>query len=373
MSKTIFLATGGTGGHVFPARALAAELLGRGYDVTVVTDQRGQNYEHLFADCRIHRIDAASPSGASPLGKISAALSITRGVRQARRLIAEEAPIAFVGFGGYPSLPTMFAGLSSRLPTILHEQNAVLGRVNKLLSGWVRGLALSFEDTLGVDTNNEDNVMVTGNPVRAEIVAAGSSEYAGPNDQEPLRLFVFGGSQGARILSQIVPEAVSLANTDSSRAIQVVQQCRPEDAEQVQSLYRQMNIDAVVQEFFDDMPAQFARAHLVVARAGAGTVFEISAAGLPSILVPFAAAADDHQTRNAAALASGGGALVMPEAELTARMFGCLLTELADDPARLSSMSAAAKSFAPEDAAGRLADFVLQYCEENGSGERIAA
>jgi UDP-N-acetylglucosamine--N-acetylmuramyl-(pentapeptide) pyrophosphoryl-undecaprenol N-acetylglucosamine transferase len=373
MSKTIFLATGGTGGHVFPARALAAELLSRGYDVTIVTDQRGQNYERLFADCRIHRIDAASPSGASPLGKVSAALSITRGVAQARRLIAEEAPIAFVGFGGYPSLPTMFAGLASRLPTVLHEQNAVLGRVNKLLAGWVRGLAVSFEDTLGIDINNEDNVIVTGNPVRAEIVAAGQSKYVGPKNQEPLRLFVFGGSQGARILSQIVPEAVLLANTDGVRPIQVMQQCRSEDVEQVQSLYRQMNIDAVVQEFFDDMPRQFACAHLVVARAGAGTIFEIAAAGRPSILVPFAAAADDHQTRNAAALASGGGALVMSEAELTARKLGCVLTELANDPDQLSSMAAAAKSFASEDAAARLADFVLQYCEENGAGERIAA
>ncbi len=373
MSGTIFLATGGTGGHVFPARALAAELVDRGYQIIVVTDRRGHDYERLFDDAKIHRIDAASPSGVNLMGKLSTALMIARGIKQARRLIAKEAPVAVVGFGGYPSLPTMFAAMSYRKPTILHEQNSVLGRVNKLLATRVRGLALSFPDTAGVESAKIGDLRVTGNPVRSEIIEVGRRPYLPPGADDPLRLLIFGGSQGAHILSRVLPEAIAMIRDDMPRKVRVVQQCRPEDIDNVVKIYQQSNIDATVREFFDDMPTQLQKSHVVIARAGASTIFEIAAAGRPSILVPYAAAMDDHQTNNAQALSAVGGAQMISEADFTVRKLATVIRDMAVLPTDLSELAAAAKNFAPDNSAAQLADFILAHCAHNSENQGIAA
>ncbi len=373
MNETVFLATGGTGGHVFPARALADELKARGLRVVVVTDQRGQNYETIFEGAEISRIDAASPSRARALAKVSVAVTVAKGVSQARRLIAEARPAVVVGFGGYASLPTMLAAAFRRVPTVIHEQNAVFGRVNKLLAPWVRSIALSFPGTRGIELGQSGKIVVTGNPVHREIARIGEAAYEIPRARGGRSLLVFGGSQGAHILSKTVPEAVSLLDAEMRAELHVVQQCRPEDLEVVAEFYRQKEISAELGEFFDDMPARLAAADLIIARAGASTVYEIATARRASILVPFAAAADGHQALNAAALADCGAAKVIGEADLNARQLSICLASLLADPAALAKMADQARAFARVDAAARLADLVVALIEQNGQGGRLAA
>ncbi len=373
MSGAIYLATGGTGGHVYPARALAEELQKRGHEIAVVTDQRGKNYEKIFADAAIHRIDAATPSVAGALGKVGAMMTILKGMTQARRLIVKERPSAIVGFGGYPSLPTMVAGSLCRLPTVIHEQNAVFGRVNRMMAGWAKQVAVSFPETRGVDGDLSAKLHVVGNPVRAAIADVGTAGYPAKGGDEPLTLFVFGGSQGARILSAVVPEAICLLPEGMSRRLSIVQQCRPEDLETVRGIYEQKSIVAEVDSFFHDMPDRLAAADLLVTRAGAGTVFEIAAAGRPALLVPFAAAADNHQYHNASALMRAGGALIMTEEEFSARRLSQRLAELMSAPEMLVKMASHALTFAKPDAAARLADLVLGLIAAENDTGRIAA
>lgn len=356
MSGGIVLAAGGTGGHVFPAQALAEELLARGRRVDVISDGRGARFEGTAGAVEWHRISAATLTGVGPIGKAVAVASILRGVLQAILLLRRLSPSGVVGFGGYPSLPTMLAAWLLKLPRAIHEQNAVLGRVNRLLAGKVNAIATSFAELKFVPETARDAIVFTGNPVRADIVALAGRPYVAPVRGAPVSLLVFGGSQGARILSEVVPATLAALPDDQRGRLRVVQQCRTEDLDAVRAAYRNAGIEAVVETFFTDMPARLSDSQIIISRAGAGTVGELSVAGRPAILVPYAHASDDHQSANAEMLVKAGGAWSIAQSEFTVARLGALLAELLADPARLSAAAAAAASTGRPDAAARLAD-----------------
>ena len=350
------LAAGGTGGHVFPAQALAEELLARGRQVDVISDGRGARFELAGGAVRWHRISAGTPTGANPLSAALAFGRILVGALQAIGLLRRISPAAVVGFGGYPSLPTMLAAWLLRLPRAVHEQNAVLGRVNRLLASRVDAIATSVLTLQRASETVREKSVFTGNPVRAEIAALAGRPYLPPNGASKINVLVFGGSQGARILSEVVPEALAELPEPMRTRLSVVQQCRTEDLDNVRERYRTAAIAAEVATFFDDMPARLSDSQIIISRAGAGTVGELSAAGRPAVLVPYAHAADDHQTANARALAEAGGAWVIAQDAFTVQAVNSLLRELLTDPDRLSMAAAAAASIARPDAAARLAD-----------------
>ncbi len=371
---TFVLAAGGTGGHVMPAQALAAELRRRGHAVAVMTDVRGAKFRAGFGDAPFAVLPAGTFAGRSPMARLRAVADILRGVLQARRLLKQWNAAVVVGFGGYPSLPPMLAALSRRVPTCLHEQNAVLGRVNRLIAPRLSALAVSFAATRGLGSRDKARAVVTGNPVRPEIL--GIAPYAAPSEDGPFRLLVLGGSLGARIMSEVVPAALALLPPALKSRLQVTQQARDEEAGPVAAAYEAEGIAAELAPFFADVPAKLDQAHLVIARAGASTVAELAAAGRPSILVPLPSAADDHQTVNAAALADAGAAFSVPQREFTPAELAKRLQRLALAPARLAEAAVAARGQARVDAASRLADLVEALAAAPRRGriaERVAA
>jgi UDP-N-acetylglucosamine--N-acetylmuramyl-(pentapeptide) pyrophosphoryl-undecaprenol N-acetylglucosamine transferase len=352
----IVLAAGGTGGHVFPARALAETLIARGWRIALVTDSRGTAFGDSVAGVETHRIRAASFSGGI-LTKLKGLIQLGVGLLQARRLLRRLSPAAAVGFGGYPSVPTMWAATGIRIPTLIHEQNAVLGRANRLLAPRVSRIATSFEEVQGIRAKDRGKVDLTGNPVRRSIAAIGSLPYPKRNTaEEPLNILVFGGSQGATILSDVVPAAVAALPDNLRQRLRIVQQCRAEDLERVRDTYRDAATDAELAPFFEDMPAYLAAAHLVIARAGASTIAEVTSAGRPAVLVPYRHAMDDHQTVNARAIEAAGAGWTYSEdaftpSALMAKLEACLST-----PVLLEEAAAKALTAARTEAAGALAD-----------------
>jgi len=349
----IVLAAGGTGGHVFPAVALAETLAARGWRPVFATDDRGLRYNIGF---ETHRIQTAGLAGGFAK-KLAGALAILRGTWQAVRLLRRTRAAAVVGFGGFPSLPAMLAAVLLRRPILLHEQNAVLGRVNRLLASKAKVVGLSFAETKGAPGGAS---RLVGNPVRAAVRDVGDGGYTPPGagERDPINVLIFGGSQGARVLSDALPAAVAGLEEDLRRRIAVTQQCRPEDLDRVSAVYAEADVRACLAPFFEDMPARLARTHLVVARAGASTVAELAAAGRPSILVPFAGAMDDHQTANAEALVAAGAGWRVAEADATSERLGALLADKLSAPIGLGLAAAAARSVANADAAAVLADLV---------------
>lgn len=358
MSAGIVLAAGGTGGHLFPAQALAQALRGRGHRLTLVTDGRGGGYGEMFDGIDVEVVAAATLTGRGLPGRVSALFDIARGVGQARRLLKRLRAAVVVGFGGYPALPTMLAAISLRLPTLIHEQNAVLGRVNRLLAPLVTAIAASFARTSGIPPRHRGKVTVTGNPVRAEVKRIGEQDYVPPETGGAIRLLVFGGSQGASVLSDVVPAAILGLDDDLAERIALTQQCRPDDCERVAMLYRSAGIAAEVASFFDDLPDRLASAHLVIARAGAGTVSELAVAGRPAILVPYQHATDDHQTANAENLAGVDGAILLAQQALEPLDLTRRLEGLARHPERLAALARNARLAGHADAGERLADLV---------------
>jgi len=348
---TVILAAGGTGGHVFPALAAAEALSARGWRVVVATDGRGRRFEGAAETAAI---SAGGLSG-GPVAKALDAVRIGRGVLQAAALLLRTRADVVVGFGGYPSLPTVLAARLLRRPIVLHDQNAILGRVNRLLARRADRVATAFPDAKGAPAGR---TVVVGNPVRADIAAVGEAGYAPPASGEPAELLVFGGSQGARVLSDVVPAAVAALSDGLKARIRIVQQCRPEDIDRVAAAYRDAGLSAELQTFFDDMPARLARAHLVVARAGASTVAELAVAGRPALLIPYAAAMDDHQTANARALVAAGAAWLIAERDATAASVAAALEAAFADPAGLAAAASAARGLARPGAAAALADLV---------------
>lgn len=361
--RRIVLAAGGTGGHLFPAQSVAARLVERGAQVRLMTDARGAAWGDRFDGVAVEVLPAGTPVGGNVLHKLNAAGRIVRGVIAARRSLRADRPDMVVGFGGYPSLPPLLAAIWSGLPTLIHEQNAVLGRVNRLLAPRVGAIAASFPQTGRLSPADAAKVVQTGNPVREPILALRNLPYLAPNGAGPFRLLVLGGSQGARVMSDIVPAALTRLSAGLRTRLRVTQQCRAEDLERVRAVYAGAGIPAELAAFIDDVPQQLGAAHLVIARAGASTVSELLAAGRPSILVPYPHAADNHQAANARAMVAAGGGWMMEEGRFTAEALAEGLCALTADPQALSEMAAAARAAGRPDAAELLADMILTRVE----------
>ena len=358
----VVLATGGTGGHVFPAQALAQELSGRGHRVVLITDARGGAFDEAS---EIYRIRAATP-GRTAVAMLRAGRDIAFGTLAAWRLLRRLKPSAVVGFGGYASVPTMLAAGWLRLPTLIHEQNAVLGRANRLLARRVRRIATAFDSMSAVPAGASAKLARTGNPVRPAVAALRGISYAPPAADGEFRLLITGGSQGARVFSEVVPQAIAALPAGMRKRLRIVQQCRPEDLDAVREAYADCEADAELAAFFTDIPERLAWAHMVIARAGASTVAELTTAGRPAILVPYPFAMDDHQTANARAVS--GAAWVMTQPELTVPAMTDRLAGILAEPAQLSAAAAASADLGGPDAARLLADLVETELTAEGAG-----
>jgi len=367
MSGPVIIAAGGTGGHLFPARALAEELLGRGRAVVAVTDRRGGDIASGFSGMPVHRLRASALSGRGLAGKLSGAVDLLIGTLEARSLLRRLRPCAVVGFGGYPTVPPLYAAQRLGIRTVIHEQNAVLGRANRLLAGRVDLIATSFEATAGLDPSAASRAVMTGNPVRSDIAALHQGAYRAPNGDGRLRVLVFGGSQGARILSQVVPAALESLPAGARQLFVLVQQCRPEDVDAVSATYERLGVTAEIAPFFNDMAERLETAQLVICRAGASTIAELSAAGRPALLVPYRFATDDHQSANARAAEADGAGWLMPEQAFTADALAARLEALVACPRQLVEAAAAAHRRGRPAAARALADAVERLIPANGN------
>ena len=362
----IVLAAGGTGGHVFPAEALAQELLGQGHRLTLITDNRGAAYGGTLGQLETRRINAGALAGRSLLGRASAMANLGLGYFQARQHLMALRPSAVVGFGGYAAAPTVLAARNLRIAGVLHEQTAVLGRANRMLTGRVQRICTSFD--LAESLPATATVIRTGMPVRPSVAAVRATPYLAPAQTGPFRVLVLGGSQGARVFSDVIPAAVAKLPRSLARRLEIAQQCRPEDLERVEAAYAPLAIKTQLSAFFDNVPQLLANAHLLIARSGASTMGEVTVAGRPAVLVPYPFAADDHQTANAKALADKGGAWLMPQDDFTAATLAAQLTQFLTKPELLADAAAAAGAFAVPDAASRLAEVVTALIRgENGT------
>jgi UDP-N-acetylglucosamine--N-acetylmuramyl-(pentapeptide) pyrophosphoryl-undecaprenol N-acetylglucosamine transferase len=356
----VLLAAGGTGGHLFPAEALAEALSRRSIAVALATDHRAERYGKTFPARDIHIITSATVRGRNPLSLARTAAMLGIGTMQGLRLLARIRPAAVVGFGGYPTIPPVLAATLRKIPTVIHEQNAVMGRANRFLASRVDAIATSFAGVLDREEKINAKATRTGNPVRPAVIAAAATPYAAPQATGSLRLLVFGGSQGARIMADIVPLAVERLGRDMQARLAVVQQAREEDLERVTDTYARAKVAAEVAPFFADLPARIASSHIVVARSGASTVAELAAIGRPAILVPLPHALDQDQSANAGVLERAGGAMRLRQDDFTPDRLAGEISALASAPQKLVAMAAAARAQGALDAAERLADLVLR-------------
>lgn len=354
----VVLAAGGTGGHVFPAEALAGELLARGYALALLTDRRGVKWGGALERVAIHPLRGGGVAGRGLRSKAKAILDLGLGVLQARRLLETLKPAAVVGFGGYASIPGVAAAQWRGVPTVVHEQNAVLGRANRRLAARARCVATSFAEVRFLPAD-ADAVRV-GMPVRAAIRALRDAPAPLLDDAGPVEILVLGGSQGATVFSEVIPAALKALPEGLKARLRVSQQARPADLDQAQAAYAGSGLDVTLKSFFDDVPERLGRAHLVISRSGASTVAELTAAGRPAILVPYPHAIDDHQTANAQAVAETGGAWLMPQDVFTPEALAARLESLLAQPRALETAAAAARAAGSADAAARLADVVAR-------------
>lgn len=351
------LAAGGTGGHMIPAHVLAAELKARGHGVLLITDERGARIPGLFKDVPIHVLPAGRITG-NPFALVKGIGGVLKGRRQARQLYAEHRPDVVVGFGGYPAFPALIAASSLGIPTVLHEQNAVLGRVNRLLAGPAKAVATAYERLDRLKPSHKAKTVLVGNPVRDAVVRLGEQHFPPFDEYSPLRILVTGGSQGASVLGEVVPAGLGELEATLRHRLQVVQQCRADDIEQVRDAYRKLEIPAELSTYIEDMPAKLGEAHLVIARSGASTIAELTVAGRPAILIPLPSAMDDHQTANAREMARAGGARMIPQKDFTPGTLARQIEALAADPEALANAAGRALSVGRPRAASDLADLV---------------
>lgn len=361
----ILLAAGGTGGHLFPAEALAHTLSDRGYNVHLVTDSRAERFAGKFPAGAIHTVPSATFASKNPIAVLRTAWTLWRGVRLATKLVRQLGPKAVVGFGGYPTVPPLLAATRLGVPSLVHEQNAVMGRANKALAARVQAIAGGFLPAAGAYAGK---TVVTGNPVRPAVIEASAVPYVASHGDAPFNLVVFGGSQGAQFFSAALPAAIRLMDESLRKRLVLTHQARPEDRDQVISAYRELGVQADVSPFFADMAARIAKAQFVICRSGASTVSELSVIGRPSILVPYPYALDHDQAANAAALQKAGGATVIPQAELSPERIASLLTHAMREPEKLAAMATAARLSGKPDAARLLADLV----EAIAAGKNLA-
>jgi UDP-N-acetylglucosamine--N-acetylmuramyl-(pentapeptide) pyrophosphoryl-undecaprenol N-acetylglucosamine transferase len=354
----VLVAAGGTGGHLFPAEALAAALAKRGIPVHLATDRRAARYGGAFADDAVHVISSATLRARNPIALARTATMLGLGFIQARSLIGRLKPAAVIGFGGYPTIPPVLAAVRRGVPSLIHDANAVIGRANRFLAPRVTAIATTFPDVFDQSPRLALKATLTGNPVRPAVIAASATPYPALGD--PLRLLVFGGSQGARVMADIVPAAIERLAPDLRARLAIVQQAREEDLARVRDAYASLSVAAEIAVFFPDLPARIAASHLIVSRSGASTVAELAAIGRPSILVPLPHALDQDQFANAGVLKRAGGAIRLVQEAFTAQRLATEIAALAAAPQTLAAMAEAAKSVGRLDAAERLADLVLK-------------
>jgi len=357
MTKHYVLAAGGTGGHMVPAAALATELTRRGHHVALVSDARGVRFPGLFDGIQTHVLPAGRFAG-GPLGYAKALREMWRGRAMARQLYRDARPAAVIGFGGYPAMPALLAAFAAGIPTAVHEQNAVLGRVNRLVARRVDAIATSYDRTERLSDKLAGKTHLVGNPVREAVLALRSRPYPLLEEDSIFRVLVTGGSQGASILSKVVPAGLAMLPPAFRRRLQVTHQARIEDIDAARALYAEHQIAADLATYLPDMPEQLAWAHVVIGRAGASTIAELTAAGRPAILVPLASATDDHQTANAREMTAIGGARTIPQSRFTAVELAKQMQKLGLDPVALENAAGRARSIGRPDAVSDLADLV---------------
>lgn len=359
----VLVTAGGTGGHLFPAEALATALAERGIAVHLATDHRAARFGGAFAEDAIHVVASATLRARNPIALTRTAAMLGVGFMEAWALIGRLKPAAVIGFGGYPTIPPVMAATWRGIPTLIHDANAVIGRANRLLAPRVTTIATTFPNVFDDVPVLSLKATLTGNPVRAAVVAAAATPY--PAAHDPFRLLVFGGSQGARVMADIVPAAIGRLDAGLRQRLAIVQQAREEDVERVRRAYAKAAVTAEIAPFFADLPARLAASHLVIARSGASTVAELSAIGRPSILVPLPHAIDQDQFANAGMLEGAGGAIRLAQEAFTPRRLAAEIAALATAPLRLAAMAAGARAIGRLDAADRLADLVLEVAGIN--------
>lgn len=355
MERLVLIAAGGTGGHLFPAEALAHALTARGWRVQLATDRRVEGYGSGFPAEKVHLVRSATLTR-SPTQLLRALPTLGLGFLDARRIIAREKPAVAIGFGGYPTVPPILAAIG-RVPTIIHEQNAVFGRANRFLAPHVTRVAVSVPEVRGAE-RLKDRIVLTGNPVRPAVRAAASVLYPMRAAGDPFHLTVSGGSQGAQFLSDLVPAAVAMLPADIQSRLRIVEQCRPEDIDRVAQAYDLLGVAADLQPFFTDMPARIAGAHLVISRSGASTTTELAVIGRPAIMIPLPHALDQDQKANANVLAAAGAGWMIEQKEMTPERLASELELLIESPDRLAAAATAAKSLGRPEAVDNLADLV---------------
>ncbi len=356
-SKLILLSSGGTGGHMTPARALGHDLMSRGFRVELITDDRGLQYEKMFDGMKTHVVKAGT-LGAGVFGKITGMASLGVGIAQSLSQVAALHPAIVIGFGGYPSFPGVYAAQKLKIPTIIHEQNAIIGKANAMLAPKAERIALSLPNVMGLDDTDKMRAVVTGNPVREEIAALYTRPYPILEQDGALRIFVLGGSQGAKVFNDSLPEALAGLPADHRARLRIIQQCREEDIEETKSLYKKAGIEVTLKPFFDNVAAELERCHLFIGRSGASTVAEVTTAGRPAIFVPYPHHKDQQQKMNADAVADGGGAWVMTEEGFTKEAILARIETFLQNPQILFRAAENARSCAVPDAARKLGNLV---------------
>ena len=353
--RKLVIAAGGTGGHMFPAQALGEALMDEGWEVIMMTDARGRRHVKWLPDAKVHEVEATSISPRQPLKALRGLVILGRGTAQAKAILRDFRPDAVAGFGGYPAFPALRAAKAMGIPYILHEQNTVLGRVNRLFAKGARAVATGFDTAQRLAPGSRH--VATGNPLRQQILDAIPDAYTPPGPGE-IRLLIVGGSLGARIIAQTVPKAIALLPQDLRHRLSVVQQTTEGELDRARQQYEAAGVKAKLATFFSDIQTHLARAHLVIGRAGASSVSEFAAMGVPTVLVPLAIAMDDHQTVNASTLSGPGAAIVLPESAFTPEALARVLEERLADDTWLESAARAARATAKPDATARLVELV---------------
>ena len=359
----ILLAAGGTGGHLFPAEALGVELIRRGYRVRLATDSRAVRFSGLFTPDMTDVVPSETVRGRNPIALARTGIMLGYGLVTALNLVRRLKPAAVIGFGGYPTLPPLLAARLFGVPGIIHDANAVLGRANRFLSSRVSAIATSLPGVLDRDPSLAGKTTTVGTPMRPAILTAAAVPYEPPQPNGPLRLLVVGGSQGARVMSDIVPPAIEKLEPALWSRIVLTQQVREEDMARVRAVYDKLKIKAELAPFFTDLPARLAQNHLVISRSGAGTVAELAAIGRPSILVPLPVAIDQDQFANAGVLSQADGAIRIVQNDFTPDRLASEISAFAAEPSRLTAMAANARKVGRLDAAERLADLVAKVAK----------
>jgi UDP-N-acetylglucosamine--N-acetylmuramyl-(pentapeptide) pyrophosphoryl-undecaprenol N-acetylglucosamine transferase len=356
----VLVAAGGTGGHLFPAEALAAALAKHHVPVGLLTDARAAQHAGAFPPDAVHVIPSATIRGRNPVSLAKTASLLGYGLLKAWMILPRLRPAVVVGFGGYPTVPPLLAASLRGIPTVIHEQNAVMGRANRFLAPRMRAIATGFAGVLRADATLDAKATHTGNPVRPAVIAVASTPYPPLAEGGTLKLLVFGGSQGARVMADIVPLAIEKLEPRLRTRLAIVQQARDEDLQRVRDIYARLQVSAELAPFFKDLPARMAASHLVISRSGASTVAELAAIGRPGLLVPLPHALDQDQRANAGFLMDAGGAIRVDQADFTPDRLAAEIASLVSGPDRLAAMAAAAKGAGILDAADRLADLVLK-------------